>query len=86
MAVTEAADIKKVNANGTDQYADFGRIVNIVYIKTTGDAYFAFDRAATTNDFLITPTDNVVRFDVQCTQVHVISSGTPTVYIMGVRQ
>ncbi len=86
MAVTEAADIKKLTASGTDSDVDFGAGVTQVYIRTDGDVYIAFDRAATTNDFLLKSTDGVVKFEVQCTQVHAISSGTPTLYVIGRRQ
>jgi hypothetical protein len=85
MAVTEAAEIKKVTAAVTDQTIDFVNNIKELYIRTSGDAYIAFDRAATTNDFLIQSTDGIIELEVHCTQVHVISSGTPTVYVIGIR-
>jgi len=85
MAVTESGEIKKLTASGADQSIDFVNNVSAIYIRTSGDAYIAFDRAATLNDFLIQSTDGVMEFDVACTQVHVISSGTPTVYVIGRR-
>ena len=85
MAVTETGEIKKITASGVDQTIDFVNNVSAIYIRTSGDAYIAFDRAATTNDFLIQSTDGVIELDVPCTEVHIISSGTPTLYVIGRR-
>jgi len=85
MAVTETGETKKLQASNADQVIDFVNSVNGVYIRTSGDAYIAFNRIATTSDFLITSADGVIELDVPCTQLHVISSGTPTVYVIGRR-
>jgi len=85
MAVTESAEIKKISASGSNTEVNFEKQVKSVLIKTSGDVYVAFDREATTDDFLISSTDLITILPVKCTSVNLISSGTPTVYLIGVR-
>lgn len=86
MSVTEAGEIKKISASGTAAEADFSDLVKGVYIKSDGNVYVAFDRDATTNDFLVESADGTVFFNVNCTQVSAITSGASVnVYLIGVR-
>ena len=85
MAVNEAGEIKKLAATTASASVNFEKSVIGVYIKTDADIYIAFDRAATTNDFLLEADDRVVEFDINCTQVHIIAASTANVYLVGRR-
>lgn len=85
MATNEAGEIKTLAATTTSASVDFEKSVIGVYIKTDADVYIAFDRAATTSDFLLEAADRVVEFDVNCTEVHIIATTTANVYIVGRR-
>ena len=85
MSVSEAGDIKQLAATTTADDINFVRSVSRVYLKTTADVYIAFDRAATTADFLLASTDGITEFDVTCTYVSVKAATTATVYAIGSR-
>lgn len=85
MATTDAGEIKKLAATNTSASVDFEKSVIGVYIKTDANVYIAFDRTATTSDFLLEADDRVVEFDVNCTEVHIIAVTTANVYLVGRR-
>jgi hypothetical protein len=85
MAVNEAGEIKILAATNASASVNFEKSVISVYIKTDANIWIAFDRAATTNDFLLEANDRVVEFNVNCTQVHIIANTTANVYLVGRR-
>jgi len=85
LSVTDSGDVKQAAATTTSAAVDFEKRVRGVHIKTDANVYVAFDRAATTGDFLLASTDLVVFFEVPCTEVHLKAATTANVYLVGVR-
>lgn len=86
MAVTDSGDVKKQALSDTNSTeVDFEYLINGVHIKTDANVYVAFDRDATTSDFLLEADDRIHYFRVRCTKVYLKAASTANVYLVGTR-
>lgn len=90
MASTEKADTQKIaSCSTTPQYADFGSPpLSEVYLYADGaNVQVDFDRSPDSSTSFPIPATTVVRIKVNCNKVFAIaSSGSPNLYILGVRR
>ena len=88
MASDKKADTQVISVTVTPTYADFGSPpLSEVYLHSTdANVHVDFDQSPDTSTSFLLPADTVVRIRVNCNKVYAMtSSGTSTLYVMGVR-